>query len=221
MALAAAASGSGRPAGARVPPGTRAILVNASGVRTVEIQGAPGQLTIVGRSGSRVTLTGQLNWTGHAPAVAARFDRASGILHLTYRCAAASPCTENYRLAVPRRTAVVLRQPAGHVVIAELAGPLSITAASVDVSGTALRCPSLLAVITSGHLNATFVAPPRRVAITLTSAQATLRLPATVRYAVSSAVTSGYLRLGIPHASAATRTVTVRIDSGELELLPS
>src|ERR1035438_9651358 len=136
VALAAAASGSGRP-----QSGAPGVQVTASGVRTVVIQGAPGQLTIVGRSGSRVTLTGQLNWTGHAPAVAARFDRASGILHLTYRCAAASPCTENYRLAVPRRTAVVLRQPAGHVVISRLARPLSITAARVDGNGPALPRP--------------------------------------------------------------------------------
>src|ERR1022692_4005110 len=226
VALAAAASGSSPPTGGILPSGgsTRAVVVTAGDVRTVEVQGVPGQLTVVGVVGGHVTghvtLTGQLHWTGHAPAVATRFDRATGVLQLSYRCAAASPCTENYRLAVSRQTAVVLRQPSGHVVVSGLAGALTITAASVDVSATALRCPSLVATITSGHLSATFAAPPRRVAITLTSAQATLRLPSTVAYAVSSQVTSGYVRVDIPHASTATRTVTARIDSGELELLP-
>jgi hypothetical protein len=32
-------------------------------------------------------------------------------------------------------------------------------------------------------------------------------------------VTSGYLHAGIPQASTAKRTITARIDSGELELL--
>lgn len=200
---------------------TRAIFVSTGAVGTVDLRGAPGQVTIIGTSASRVTLTGQLHWTGSAPVATTFLDRATGVLHLSYRCAAASPCTENYRLAVPRHTAVSLRQPSGQVVLSGLAGPLSIAAASVDVSATALRCPSLVAAITSGHLSATFAAPPRRVSITLTSAQATLRLPGSVAYAVSSQVTSGYVSVGIPHASNATRTVAVRIDSGELQLLTS
>jgi hypothetical protein len=32
---------------------------------------------------------------------------------------------------------------------------------------------------------------------------------------------SGYVRAAIPQAGTATRTVTARIDSGELELLPA
>ncbi len=41
----------------------------------------------------------------------------SGVLYLASRCAAGSPCTENYRLAVPARTAVVLNQTSGHVAV--------------------------------------------------------------------------------------------------------
>ena len=74
--------------------------------------------------------------------------------------------------------------------------------------------------ITSGHLSATFDLAPRHVSLTLISAQATLRLPAGTAYAVSSRVTSGYVRVGVPQDSGAPRTVTDRIVSGELELLP-
>jgi hypothetical protein len=54
---------------------------------------------------------------------------------------------------VPWRTAVALREPAGQVVISGLTGRLQITASSVDVSATDPRCPSLAAMITSGHLD--------------------------------------------------------------------
>ncbi|MGD0684220.1 MAG: hypothetical protein ABSA03_03800 [Streptosporangiaceae bacterium] len=211
------------PAGGRGPSArvmTRVVSVVAGPAATVELQAAQGQLTIVGSATGVVTLTGQLHWTGHAPIASTRLNRVAGILRLSYQCAAASPCGGNYRLVVPRRTAVVLHEPSGHVIITGLAGPLRITARSVDVSATALRSPSLAAWITSGHLSAAFDAAPRRVSITLLSAQATLRLPPGAAYAVRQRVTSGYVDVGIPRAAGAARTITARINSGELRLLP-
>jgi len=206
--------------GGHGPGGTSTVSVGASSVRTVELQAVPGQLTIVGAATGRVTLTGQLDWTHHAPAATTRMVNAH-LLRLRYNCATASPCTAHWRLVVPRHTAVVLSQPSGHVIISGLAGPLRITAASVDVSATRLSSPSLQAVITSGHLAATFAAPPRQVSLTLTSAQATLSLPGAVAYAVSDQVTSGYVHVGVPVTADATHTVTARVLSGELDLLAS
>ena len=97
--------------------------------------------------------------------------------------------------------------------------PLRISVRSVDISAAGLRSPSLTASITSGHLSAWFVSPPRRVSLALVSAQATVHLPSGVAYRVSQQVTSGYVNAGIPQASGAGRTITARVDSGELELL--
>jgi len=214
---AAAAAAASAPGDSHM---TRAVSVAAGPVRTVDLEAAPGQLTIVGVAGGRVTLTGQLDWTGRAPAATTQLARGH-LLRLSYRCAQASPCTANWRLVVPWRTAIELRQPAGHVVVSGLAGPLRITAGSVDVSATGLRSPWLRAAITSGHLDAAFDAPPRQVSVSLTSAQATLSLPGTTAYAVSTQVTAGYVHVGIPQAASAAHTVTARVVSGELELLAS
>jgi hypothetical protein len=65
-----------------------------------------------------------------------------------------------------------------------------------------------------------FAAAPRRVSITLLSAQATLRLPPGAAYAIRQRVTSGYVDVGIPRAAGTTRTITARVNTGELELLP-
>lgn len=102
-----------------------------------------------------------------------------------------------------------------------LAGPLRLTVANADISASDLRSPSLTALITSGHMNATFSAPPRQVTVALASAQATLRLPSRVHYRITRDVTSGYIGIAIPQAGSATRTVTARLHSSELELLPS
>jgi hypothetical protein len=221
LAVAVAAAASAASAnGGHGPGGTSTVSVSAGSVRTVDLQAVPGQLTIVGSATGRVTLTGQLDWTRHAPAATARMASAH-LLRLRYRCATASPCTAHWRLVVPRHTAVVLSQPSGHVIVSGLAGPLRITAASVDVSATRLSSPSLQAAITSGHLDATFAAAPKQVSVTLISAQATLSLPGTVAYAVSDQVTSGYVHVGIPVTAGAAHTVTARVLSGELDLLAS
>ena len=205
--------------------GTRSVSITAGRVGTVDLEGVPGQLTITASDTDQVRLTGQLHWSGHAPAASARTESTAGAvartLHLDYVCADRSPCTEDYRLSVPAHTAVAVSQPSGHVTISGLSAPLRISAGSVDVSATRLRSPALTATITSGHLAAAFATAPRRVSLVLTSAQATLHLPA-VRpgYQLSQQVTSGYVHVGVPRAASSPHQVSVRISSGELELLP-
>lgn len=201
------------------PSDTRTVAVAADSVRTVDLQGPPGQLNIIAAQTSRVTLSGPVHWSGRDAVVVTGPRLADGVLHLAYRCAAHSPCTGRLRLVVPQHCGIVLRQPSGHVIMTGLAGPLRISTRSVDISATGLRSPSLAASITSGHLSAWFVSPPGRLGLTLVSAQATVHLPATAPYRVSQQVTSGYVHAGIPQASNADRTITTRIDSGELELL--
>ena len=219
IAATRSAGGTGSPAG------TRAVSVTAGPAGTVDLESVPGQLTITGSATGQIRLTGQLHWSGHAPYASARTTAtaapAGRTLHLDYVCAAGSPCTEDYRLSLPAGTAVVLSQPSGHVIVNGLAGPLTITAASVDVSASGLRSPSLDASITSGHVSATFTRAPRRVSLALTSAQATVRVPgASPGYQVSQQVVSGYVHVGVAQAASSPYQVRARITSGELELLP-
>jgi hypothetical protein len=207
-------------------PPASALSVVADSVHTVVLHAPPGRLTVTGEPAShlatpgRVTLTGSLHWSGPAAAVAARPRQSGHTLWLSYRCAAGSPCTGTLRLVVPRGITFDLVQPSGRVILAALAGPVRIRARSVNVTASRLRSPDLAAAITSGHLSASFDDPPRRLAVTLLSAQATVWLPARATYQLSQQVTAGYLHAAIPQASAAAQTVTARIDSGELELLP-
>jgi hypothetical protein len=224
-AVLAAVTGAGMPRGSARAAGqgsaTRAVRVIAGPVGAVDLQGVRGQLSIAGTAAGQAMVTGQLNWAGSAPVVVTRFDRAAGVLRLSIRCAPASPCTQSLRLTVPARAAVTIRQAVGRVTVTGLSGPLLVTAASADVSAIGLSSPSLTAVITSGHLAAAFAVPPRQVTVTLASAQATIRLPARAAYRVIRRVSSGYIGVGIPQSASAARTVTARLDSGELELLPS
>jgi hypothetical protein len=208
------------PAGPHRPRTSQQISVSASSVRTVYLQGVPGNLTIVGGSGGTVRLTGRLRWSGRPARQHTSLDRAAHLLRLSAQCAAASPCTENYRLVVPVRTAVILSQPSGQVLLDGLAGPLRLTAANVSVTATGLRAPSLTAMITSGQLTASFATPPGQVSLTLTSAHAIIDLPASVRYAVRTQVMSGSVQAGVPQAAHSGHLVTARLNSSDLQLQP-
>ena len=215
IVLAAAARDRGRG-----PSATRQVFVAADSVSTIDLQGPPGQLNIDAVPTGRVTLSGPVSWTGRSAVIVTGPRITNGVLHLAYRCAAHSPCRGDLRLVLPQHCGIVLRQPSGHVIMSGVAGPLRISARSVDISAARLRSSSLVAQITSGHLSAAFVSAPRQVRVTLISAQATLRLPASATYRLSQQVTSGYVHAGIPQASGSARTIVARIDSGELELLP-
>jgi hypothetical protein len=220
IAVTAAVSVASRGGGHGHRATSQNVSVSSGPVTAVDLQAVPGHLSVVSTTSGRATLTGVLDWTGqHAPAASTRLSRQR--LSLSYRCGRASPCTADWRLVVPRHAAVALHVPAGYVVVAGLAGPLQITASSVDVSATGLACPRLDATITSGHLAAVFRAAPRQVSISLTSAQSTVRLPANVDYAVSDQVTSGYIQVGIPQAGNSPRTVSATVLSGEIALLPA
>jgi hypothetical protein len=219
VVVTAAVSAAAQAGGHRQGGPSQRVSVGAGPVTAVDLQAVPGHLSVVSTGSGRASLTGVLDWTRHAPIATTRVSGHR--LSLSYRCAAQSPCTADWRLVVPRQAAVTLRVPAGYVIMTGLAGPLQITAGSVDISATRLACPRLTAMITSGHLGAVFSAPPRQVGISLRSAQATLALPASVTYAVSDQVSSGYIQVAIPESASADHTVTARVVSGELELRPT
>lgn len=164
IVLAAAARDRGQG-----PSDTRNVSVAADSVRTVDLQGPPGKLSIDAVRTSRVTLSGPVHWTGRSAVIVTGPRLVHGMLHLAYRCAAHSPCTGHLRLVVPVHCGIVLAQPSGHVIVTGLAAPLRISARSVDISAAGLRSPSLVASITSGHLSAWFVSPPGQVSLTLVS----------------------------------------------------
>jgi len=215
VAIAVAAGGAQATGG---PSDT--VSETAGSIRTVDFQGVPGQLIVTTTPGDQVRLTGRLAWRNHHRAGTASARASDGVLYLVSRCATGSPCTENYRLAVPAHTAVTLTQPSGHVVVSGLDAALRITAESTSISATGLRSPSLTATLRSAHLGASFAGAPQQVSVTLTSAQATIRLPANgPQYQISSQVRWGYIKVGVPQSASSPRHIDAHLTSSELELL--
>jgi hypothetical protein len=209
-----------RPSPAEARQTSRSVSVTEAGVGTVDFGGVGGQLTVVAGPGP-VRLTGTLNWTGQPPRTGVTRDHAGRVLRLSYRCAPASPCSEDYRLTIPARTALAVQQPSGQVTLTGLSGSLSITAASADVVARQLGVATLRAVVTAGQLTADFVRPPRSVRVELIRADGTVRVPGTVPYRVSQQVSSGSVEVEVPHSGSSSRTIAATVRDSQLALLSS
>ena len=224
------------PAAASAPaigPGSGAATTSfaSHGVAMVELDGFNGKLTIGLGSGPRVTVTS----SGAAANAASPFFRLNAATHtLVLACAdrhgvgagagAASAAVVacpalDYGISVPAGMGVKLDELSGQASLIGLSGPVSITATSADTTARDLHTAEFTAAITSGTLDAGFATAPTHVAVSVTSAHATLRLPGTVRYDVARQAVSADIEVGVPQADTSPYEVQAVATSGEISLL--
>ena len=207
-------------------PAPAAVTVShaVAGVRSVDLDGFNGRVTVAVGDGSEITASAQ-PVDGHAaPDLDFRMDTATG--HLSLACSGpgvapgtvACPAT-TYSVLVPARVGVSLREISGQAMLVGLSGPITITASSADTTAQELRTNDFTASIISGTLNAAFDAAPAHIAVTVTSAQATLRLPDTTAYAVHQQAVSADIQVKVPQSATATHTIQATATSGEINLV--
>jgi hypothetical protein len=193
-------------------------------VRSVDLDGFNGRVTVAVGDGSKITASAQPVEGREAPNLAFRMDTASG--HLLLTCwgpgvvpgPIACPATA-YSVLVPPHVAVALREDSGQAMLVGLSGPITITASSADTTAQALRTDDFTAAITSGTLDATFASAPAHIAVTVTSAQASLRLPDTTAYDVQQQAVSADVQIGVPRSATSAHVIQATATSGEISLI--
>lgn len=227
-----AASGGRRSRGRTLfgPGGGAATTSFASrGVETVELDGFNGKLTVGLGSATQVTATS----SGATPNAASPYFRLNAAAHtLVLACsdqhgagaggtsAAAVACpAADYGVSVPAGMGVKLDELSGQASLTGLSGPVSITATSADTTAQDLRTAEFTAAVTSGTLDASFATAPAHVAVSATSAHATLRLPGSVHYDVARQAVSADIEVGVPESDTSPYQVQAVATSGEISLL--
>lgn len=214
-------SNSGHPATATV-----SVSRDVAGVRSVDLNGLGGRVTIAVGDGSQITASA-LPVDGHAaPDLAFRMDPATGDLYLicsgpgTAPSAISCPAT-TYSVLIPQHVAVSLREDSGQATLIGLSGPVAVTASSIAITAQALSTDDFSASITSGTLDATFASTPAHVAVTVTSAEASLHLPDATAYQVQQHAVSAHIDVGVPQSAASTHVIQATATSGTINLLAS
>lgn len=212
-------------AGSHPGPGAVSTTHGADGVQTLELDGFNGKVTL-GVNGSQIAATAQPVNGDVAPGLEFHLNDQTHVLTLAcfdeHSGKGPIPCpATEYKISVPAGMGVQLHLLNGQATLSDLSGPLQITASSAYVLAQDLKTPDFTATITSGTLNTTFASAPTHVAVTVTSAQASLHLPGTVSYAVQQQTSSAYVQVSIPQAPGAAHTVQANANSGEISLLPN
>lgn len=221
VAMIAWRSGSGHPA-----PATVSTSRGVAGVRSVDLNGLSGRVTIAVGDASQVTASA-LPVDGHAaPGLAFRMDTATGHLSLVCSGPGAVPGTiicpaTTYSVLVPPHVAVSLRENSGQATLIGLSGPIAVTASSIDITAQALRTDDFTASIISGTLDATFASAPAHVAVTVTSAAASLHFPGATAYEVQQHAVSAHIDVGVPQSATSTRVIQATATSGTINLIAS
>jgi hypothetical protein len=205
-------------------PGVVSTSHGADGVKTVELDGFNGKVTIGADGSAQIAATAQPVNGDVAPGLEFHLDSSTHVLTLacydqqTGKGPIACPATE-YKVSIPAGIGVTLHLLNGQASLTALSGPVSITAASAYVDAEGLKTSDFNAAIANGTLNATLVTAPANVEVSVTSAQATLHLPGTVDYNVQQQTTSAYVQVGIPQSAQSTHNVLAKADSGEISLV--
>ena len=212
-------SGTGHPSPAAV-----SLSRAAAGVRSVDLDGFNGRVTIAVGDASQITATAQPADGHGAPSLAFRMDTATGHLFLTCSGPGAVPGTipcpaTTYSVLVPPRVGVALREDSGQAMLVGLSGPITITASSADTTAQALRTTDFSASIISGTLDASFATAPAHIAVTVTSAQASLRLPDSTAYDVQQQAVSADIQIRVPRSATSTHVIQAAATSGEISVI--
>jgi hypothetical protein len=186
--------------------------LSATGVSVVEFDGLTGQVDISAGGGTTVSDRG----SGHT--LLYQLDPATHVLHLS--CAPSGSCPSAlYVVNIPAHIGVTLHQVSGQTALTDISGPVAITASSANTTAVGLTVPSFTADITSGQLDASFSAVPSTVRVTVVSANATIHLPSSGRYAVTRDVVSGDADVAVPQDPSSPDTVDLTVNSGQIGLV--
>jgi hypothetical protein len=190
-------------------------------VRTLSVSGGLSAITITGGSGSAVSVTEQIRYSGRAPVMTRRL--AGGTLTLGYICADdESMCGVSYDIQVPRGIAVRAGDGDGTITLSSLSGPVTAATGLGTITATGLASRTADFTASTGEINAAFVAAPVKVVAATGLGAITIRVPTTVTYHVITDVSGiGTTNVTVPQASSSPHTISARTTTGTITVAPA
>jgi hypothetical protein len=129
-------------------------------------------------------------------------------------------CGSRFQVAVPPDASVVVHSGSGNDTVSGLSGPLRISAGSGNVTGSAIRSPTVRARSSAGNVDIGFATVPRLADVSCGTGNATARVPtAGHRYRVT-VTAGGTAQSRVPDDHQSANLVQVSSGSGNATVLP-
>jgi DUF4097 and DUF4098 domain-containing protein YvlB len=162
-----------------------------------------------------------MQWLWRAPRV--RMDLRGTTLHVMAICPQTGPanrCRADLDLGIPFDADAVVRNDSGDVEADRLAGHLSLTTKSGNVTGRDMNPVSVRAATTAGIVDLVFTTEPVSVIATSKAGDVHVTVPRGAEYRVDTQAKSGNDRVsGVVRNDRAERFIRAATDSGNVDVL--
>jgi hypothetical protein len=213
-------------------------LGSAATVLHIEVGSGSVLLTSGGGKSLRGQRTVRRGW--REPHIVERTEGSRALVEASCPGFLGGRCRIDYEIAVPDGLAVELSASSGDVdvrglttsglttsvssgrtTLVDVRGPVEIVSSSGEVSATGLRGGAVSADVSSGDTELSFSDAPDDVTVSAESGDVTVQLPADGNpYSVRAESSSGRAQVDVPTDSSSTRSVSVRVSSGDVDVVP-
>ncbi|MDA0646658.1 MULTISPECIES: DUF4097 family beta strand repeat-containing protein [Nonomuraea] len=206
------------------PENTETASYDVTGTVTALDVGADGgAIEVIESDRQGVHVTETLTWTGDRPPQPTH-EVKGGTLVLAYTCPTGwggmLHCDVGYKVEIPRGLRVKAGTDSGAVTLRGLSGEVETNSDSGRIEATDLTGKQVVAGTDSGGISLSFAAAPDKVETNSDSGSSVVRVPEGP-YDITATTDSGRRRVDAAHDGAAPRKITLRSDSGALEVLPA
>ncbi|MCP2258973.1 protein of unknown function (DUF4098) [Streptoalloteichus tenebrarius] len=130
-------------------------------------------------------------------------------------------CEINYRVRLPRDTAVDVETGAGSVSVRGLHGGLRVVTNAGRVRGVDLGSREVTVKADAGTVDLAFTRPPTTADIRTDAGTIEVRVPRDERYAIDARTMVGTARLDVPHTAGAPNRIVLESQAGAVSVRPA
>jgi DUF4097 and DUF4098 domain-containing protein YvlB len=186
-------------------------------VQRLDLRNEDGKVEVRAGDGP-VRVTETLTFRGSEPSTSHAVQ--DGTLNL--RNQHCQHCSVSYLVQLPAGTAVNVQTSAGKVILAGLAGDVTVDASAGAVDGTGLRSPHTSVHGRAGKITLAYDAAPSTVDARTSAGEVDISVPGDGGpYAVDASTSAGSTQIAVPTDPGASRKITAHTTAGKIVISPT
>jgi hypothetical protein len=185
-------------------------------VTSLIVNGQTGAISVIAGRRSAVSVTEKLQYQHTPPAMTRALKGTT--LTLGYTC---GDCNVGYQIEVPAGTTVRVADHTGGIVLSGLAGPVSASTGTGEISAAGLTSSVVTLHVGTGAITAGFLAPPAAVSASTDTGEIGIGVPGAVSYDVSASTSVGTVKVSVTESASSRHHITANAGVGAVTVVPA
>jgi hypothetical protein len=190
-------------------------------ITNLKINARSASVTIATTAAGPTTVSETLRFTGDKPATTHQLVGQTFQLTETGCPGVNLRCDVEYKISVPKQTAVQISTQAGQVTVHGLAGALDVTSDAASVTGDGLSSATAKVTTKAGFVKLAYQGAPTDLSVSTDAGGIQLKLPPNASYAVQITKTVGVANVKVPKDATSPHKITAHTAVGAVTINPS